>query len=37
MLVKIKGYAKPIEHSLEAHMVYDGKNEDVINSNGKYQ
>jgi hypothetical protein len=37
ILVKIKGYVKPIEHQLEAHMGYDGKNEDAVNPNGKYQ
>jgi hypothetical protein len=37
MLIKIKGYAKPAKHQLEAHMGYDGKNEDMINSNGKHQ
>jgi hypothetical protein len=37
MLVKIKGYLKPIECQLEAHMGYDSKNEEVINPNGKHQ
>jgi hypothetical protein len=36
MLVKIKGYAKPIERQFEAHMGYDGKNEDTIDSSGKH-
>jgi hypothetical protein len=36
MLVKIKGYAKPIEHQLEAHMGYDDKNEDVVDPSGKH-
>jgi hypothetical protein len=37
MLFKIKGYVKPIEHQFEVHMVYDGKNKDTINPNGKHQ
>jgi hypothetical protein len=37
MLFKIKGYAKPIECQLEAHMGYNGKNEDVVNPSGKHQ
>jgi hypothetical protein len=37
MLIKIKGYAKPAEHQLEMHMGYDGKNEHVVNPNGKHQ
>jgi hypothetical protein len=37
MLIKIKGHAKPTEHQLGAHMVYDGKNENAINPNGKHQ
>jgi hypothetical protein len=37
MLVKIKGYLKPVECRLEAHMGYDGKNKDMANPNGKHQ
>jgi hypothetical protein len=37
MLIEIKGYAKPIEQQLEVHMGYDGKNEDMVNPNGKHQ
>ncbi len=37
MLVDIKGYAKPAKHQLEAHMGYDDKNEDAVNSSGKHQ
>jgi len=37
MIIKIKGYAKPVEHQLEVHTRYDGKNEDVVNPNGKHQ
>jgi hypothetical protein len=37
MLSKIKGYAKLVKHQSEAHMGYNGKNEDVVNPNGKHQ
>jgi hypothetical protein len=37
MLIKIKGYAKFVEHQLKKHMEYDGMNEDEINLNGKHQ
>jgi hypothetical protein len=37
MLIKIKGYAKLVEHQFKMHMGYDGKNEYVINSNGNHQ
>jgi hypothetical protein len=30
-------YVKLVEHQLEMHMGYDGKNEDVVNPNGKHQ
>jgi hypothetical protein len=36
-LVEIKGYVKPTKHKFKAHMGYDGKNEDIINPNGKHQ
>jgi len=37
MLIEIKGYAKLTKHQLNAHMGYDGKNEDMVNPNGKHQ
>jgi hypothetical protein len=37
MLIEIKGYATLVKHQLRVHMVYDGKNEDEINPNGKHQ
>jgi hypothetical protein len=37
MLIQIKRYAKPTKHQLGKDMVYDGKNEDAINPNGKHQ
>ncbi len=37
ILIDIKGYAKPIEHQLKAHMEYHGKNKEVIYPNGKNQ
>jgi hypothetical protein len=37
MLIEINGYAKLIERQIEVHMGYDGKNEDVINPNGKHE
>jgi hypothetical protein len=37
MLIEIKGYVTFAKHQLEAHMGYDGKNEDVVNPNGKHQ
>jgi hypothetical protein len=37
MLIEIKGYAKPTKHQFGAHMEYDGKNEEVVNPNGKDQ
>jgi hypothetical protein len=36
MLIKIKGYVKPIEHELEEHIEYDGTNEYEVNPNGKH-
>jgi hypothetical protein len=37
MGIEIKGYAKSIGRQLEVHMGYDGKNENVVNVNGKHQ
>jgi hypothetical protein len=37
MLVRIKGYAKPIECQFKAHMGYDGKNKDRVDLSGKHQ
>jgi len=37
MLIEIKGYAKLAKHQLNTHMGYDGKNEDMVNPNGKHQ
>jgi hypothetical protein len=37
ILIKIKGYVKPVKRQLKAHMGYDGKNEEVKNPNKKHQ
>jgi hypothetical protein len=37
MLIKIKGYTKLAAHQLEVYMEYDGKNENLVNPNGKHQ
>jgi hypothetical protein len=36
MLIDIKGYVKLVERQFEAHMGFDGKNENTINPNGKH-
>ncbi len=35
-VIKIKGYAKPIDHQLEEHMEFDCMNDDKVNPNGKH-
>jgi hypothetical protein len=37
MLIKIKGYTKPIKYQLKEHIKYDGMNKDKVNPNGKHQ
>ncbi len=36
-VIKIKGYAKPIEHQFKKHIEYDRINENKVNPNGKHQ